>query len=99
MYALSPGSLWPLGLSSSVASAQDFAIQGKVTSTDGLPVSGAHVRIVELARHTDAGIDGAYRFEIVPRGSYLIEAKSARFGVNLVRVDAPASGSAQGPDR
>lgn len=82
-----------LGLGSSFAAAQDFNISGKVTSTDGLPVSGAHVRIVELARHTDAGPDGSYRFEAVPRGSYLIEAKSDRFGIKVVRVDPPAQGS------
>jgi iron complex outermembrane receptor protein len=77
-----------LGLSTSVVSAQDLVIRGKITSMDGQPVSGAHVRIVELARHTDAGVDGSYRFEGVPPGSYLIEAKSNRFGVKLVRVEA-----------
>jgi iron complex outermembrane receptor protein len=82
-----------LGLSSSFAAAQDFVIGGKVTSTDGQPVSGAHLRIVELSRHTDAGPNGAYRFDAVPRGSYLIEARSDRFGVTIVRVDPPASGS------
>lgn len=82
-----------LGLFSPFAAAQDLVtISGKVTSTDGRPVSGAHLRIVELSRHTDAGPDGAYRFEAVPRGSYLIEAKSDRFGVKVVRVERPASG-------
>ena len=85
--------LLALSLSSSLAAAQDFVISGKVTSTDGQPISGAHLRIVELSRHTDAGPDGAYRFDAVPRGSYLIEAKSDRFGVKVVRVDPPAAGA------
>ena len=85
--------LLALGLSPSLAAAQDLVISGKVTSTDGQPIGGAHLRIVELSRHTDAGPDGAYRFDAVPRGSYLIEAKSNRFGVKLVRVIPPASGT------
>lgn len=85
--------LLALAVSSSIAAAQDYVISGKVTSTDGRPVSGAHLRIVELSRHTDAGPDGAYRFDALPRGSYLIEAKSDRFGVNVVRVESPASGA------
>jgi iron complex outermembrane receptor protein len=81
-----------LGLLASNVLAQEASIAGKVTSIDGVPVSGAHVRIVELARHTDAGADGAYRFDAVPRGSYLVEARSDRFGSQIVRVELPASG-------
>lgn len=84
-----------LGLLASTVSAQNASIAGKVNSIDGAPVSGAHVRIVELARHTDAGADGAYRFEAVPRGSYLVEARSDRFGSRIVRVEAPATGSVE----
>ncbi len=84
-----------LGLLASTVSAQNASIAGKVTSIDGAPVSGAHLRIVELARHTDAGPDGVYRFDAVPRGSYLVEARSDRFGSQIVRVEAPASGSVE----
>lgn len=84
-----------LGLLATTVLAQDASIAGKVTSIDGAPVSGAHLRIVELARHTDAGADGAYRFDGVPRGSYLVEARSDRFGSQIVRVEAPASGSVE----
>jgi iron complex outermembrane receptor protein len=75
---------------SSIAAAQSFVISGQVTSTDRQPVSGAHVRIVELGKHTDAAPDGSFRFEGVPQGSYLLEAKSPRFGTRVVRV-APES--------
>jgi iron complex outermembrane recepter protein len=84
-----------LSLLASSTLAQDVSITGKVTSIDGAPVSGAHLRIVELARHTDAGPDGVYRFEAVPPGSYLVEARTDRFGAQLVRVDARASGSVE----
>lgn len=84
-----------LGLLASTVLAQETSIAGKVTSIDGAPVSGAHVRIVELARHTDAGADGAYRFDAVPRGSYLVEARSDRFGSQIVRVEIPAAGSVE----
>lgn len=83
--------LLALGLSAGSAAAQDLVISGKVSSADGRPIGGAHLRIVELARHTDAAADGSYRFEAVPRGSYLIEAKSERFGVKVVRVEVPGS--------
>ncbi len=82
-----------IALLASTTFAQDASISGKVTSVDGAPVSGAHLRIVELARHTDAGVDGAYRFDAVPSGSFLVEARSDRFGSKLVRVKAPVSGS------
>lgn len=84
-----------LGLLATTVLAQDASIAGKVTSIDGAPLSGAHLRIVELARHTDASPDGVYRFEAVPRGSYLVEARSDRFGSKVVRVEAPASGSVE----
>ena len=67
--------------------AGDLVISGRVTTANGQPVAGAHLRIIELARHTDAGPDGAYRFEAVPSGSYLIEARSDRFGTGLIRVE------------
>lgn len=71
--------------------AQSGLISGEITSVDGQPVSGAHVRLVELARHTDAAADGTYRFVGVPYGSYLIEAKSDRFGTKMSRVTVDAS--------
>lgn len=79
---------------SSIVSAQNFVVTGKVTSTDGQPVSGAHLRIVELARHADAAADGTFKFDAVPRGVYLIEAKSPRFASRVVRVSAQDSAPA-----
>jgi len=78
--------LFALGIGAATASAQNLSIVGKVTSNDGQPVSGAHLRIVELSRHTDAAVDGAYRFTDVPEGSYLVEARSPRFGARVIRV-------------
>lgn len=69
------------------AAASDLVISGRVTTANGQPVVGAHLRIIELARHTDAGSDGVYRFEAVPSGTYLVEARSDRFGTGLVRVE------------
>ena len=73
---------------SSAAASSSFTLSGRITSADGQPVPGAHVRIVELGRHADAGADGVYRFEGVPRGAYLVEAQSDRFGTQLTRIDA-----------
>lgn len=81
------------GTTESTVAAETAVISGRVLSADGQPVPGAHVRIVELGRHADAGADGAYRFEGVPRGSYLVEAKSDRFGLQVARVDASTSAS------
>jgi iron complex outermembrane receptor protein len=88
---LAARTLFVLGLSSPLAVAEEFSISGNVTSTDGAPISGAHLRIVELSRHTDAAPDGSYRFDRVPGGSYLLEAKSGRFGSRIIRVEATAA--------
>ena len=79
--------------------AGDLVISGRVTTANGQPVAGAHLRTIELARHTDAGPDGAYRFEAVPSGTYLIEARSDRFGSGLIRVEVMPAADRPKPSR
>lgn len=61
-------------------------IAGSVVSNRNDPASGASVTLVELRRRTTADEKGAFRFERVPPGKYLIEVLSPRFGSALVPV-------------
>ncbi len=87
-----------IGLALSVpAQAQPAAggtLTGKVTTLDGQPVADAEVRIVELNRRTIVDSEGAFRFEGVPAGSYLLEARNNRLGGAVQRVRVAAGGTA-----
>jgi len=62
-------------------------IKGTVTADQGEPVPDAEVVLVELKRsvHTDAS--GAFAFEGVPIGHWLVEAESPRHGTAVAPVD------------
>jgi iron complex outermembrane receptor protein len=70
-------------------------LTGKVTTLDGQPVADAEVRIVELNRRSRVDGEGAFRFEGVPAGSYLLEARSNRLGNAVQRVRVAAGGTAE----
>jgi len=50
----------------------DFNITGKVTSPDGSPVENAKVSILEIRKEYQADLDGNFKFEHLPAGSYTI---------------------------
>ncbi|HEY3202204.1 MAG TPA: TonB-dependent receptor [Thermoanaerobaculia bacterium] len=75
-----------------IAAAQTpVTVAGKVLAATGEPVSGARVTILELKRRATTDADGAFRFELVPPGRYLLEAVSPRFGSTVQRVDTASS--------
>lgn len=56
----------------------------------GQPVADAHVRIVDLSRHVDTDESGAYSFDSIPAGRYLLEATSTRLGKKVARASVSA---------
>lgn len=71
------------------------SLTGKVTMLDSTPVADAEVRIVELNRRVKVDGEGAFRFEGIPAGSYLLEARSPRLGSSIERVRVAAGGTAE----
>lgn len=70
------------------ASTASTSISGRVLTATGEPAPGTRLTILELKRRTTAGADGTFRFDGVPRGTYLIEAESPRYGHGIERVVA-----------
>ena len=71
------------------------SIAGKVATEGGAPIAGADVSILELNRHAATGADGAFRFDNVPPGEYLLEAVSERAGTGLTRAVVTAGATAE----
>lgn len=71
------------------------AIAGRVVTEGGQPVAGAEVTVLELNRHATADPGGAFRFENLPPGSYLLEAGDARAGSGLGRAVVAAGSTAE----
>ncbi|HVF59816.1 MAG TPA: TonB-dependent receptor [Thermoanaerobaculia bacterium] len=71
------------------------SIAGKVVSEGGAPIAGADVSILEINRHASTGADGAFRFDNVPPGEYLLEAVSERAGTGLTRAVVAAGATAE----
>ncbi len=71
------------------------ALSGRVVTDDGRPVAGAQVTLLELNRHATTGADGAFRFDNLPPGEYLIEAGEERVGTGLVRAAVAAGSTAE----
>ncbi len=75
---LSPGKSWaqPTG-----------SLTGQVVTADGTPSTDAEVRITDLSRRTTVDGSGAFMFQNLIPGSYVVEANSLRSGRTTVRVD------------
>lgn len=69
------------------AAAASGAIAGRVLSPPDTPAAGARVTLVDLRRQTAADESGAFRFDGVPVGLYVLQADSARFGSHVTRVE------------
>jgi len=63
---------------------------GSVKSSGGNQAPDAVVQIVNLRRRASADENGAYRFEDVPAGNYLIQAVSPRYGTSVTRATVQA---------
>lgn len=66
------------------------ALVGSVKTSQGSQAPGTMVQIVDLRRRASADEKGAYRFEDVPAGSYLIQAVSPRYGTSVTRATIAA---------
>jgi iron complex outermembrane receptor protein len=65
-------------------------VSGRVLTSSGQPAADAHVELVELGRRVEVDAAGAFRFEGVPAGAYIVKAESARAGLNVARVEVAA---------
>jgi iron complex outermembrane receptor protein len=63
---------------------------GQVRAPGGVVATDAAVEVVELRRRTTVDAGGAYRFEDLPAGDYLLRARSPRWGQAVVRVTVEA---------
>jgi iron complex outermembrane receptor protein len=63
---------------------------GSVKSSGGSEAPDAVVQIVDLRRRASADETGAYRFQDVPAGNYLIQAVSPRYGTSVTRATISA---------
>jgi iron complex outermembrane receptor protein len=63
------------------------SITGKVVVASGAPAEGVQVLLVDLRRRTVTDASGAFRFDGVPPGTYLLEVGSPRFGRSVARVE------------
>jgi iron complex outermembrane receptor protein len=70
-------------------------VSGHILTAEGRPVPDARVQLLELRRQVQAGADGSFRFENVPAGLYLLQAESAREGLNVARVEVKAGEEAR----
>jgi len=65
-------------------------LSGQVVTADGTPSTDAEVRIADLSRRTTVDDSGAFIFQDLVPGSYLVEATSLRFGRSVERVEVRA---------
>ena len=72
------------------APARAGTVSGRVLAASGQPVTDAHVELVELGRRVETDASGGFRFEAVPPGAYILQAESARAGMNVARVEVGA---------
>jgi iron complex outermembrane receptor protein len=71
-------------------SAVSGTVSGRVLTASGQPAADAHVELAELGRRLEVDATGAFRFDGVPPGTYVLHAESARAGVNVARVEVSA---------
>jgi iron complex outermembrane receptor protein len=77
------------------ALAAEGSIAGVAVTARGEPAAGSKVLLVELRRRTQAGPDGAFRFDAVPEGHYHLQVTSPRWGTALAEVDVAAGRSVE----
>ena len=81
---------------SSLAWSQETgSISGKLITDDGSPVLDATVTLIELRRQSTVDSAGAFRFDDLPPGPYLIQVDSARHGTVVERLDVSIGTTAE----
>ena len=70
------------------------AIAGTVKTSEGAPVAGAAVRLTGTTRSGRTDSSGAFRFERLAAGTYLLEVESERHGSNAAAVTVAAGSAA-----
>ncbi len=97
-YKFLPGT-WFLGLSlvlATILNAQETgSISGTVLAEDGTPVDDALVTLVDLRRQSSVDTKGAFRFDGLPPGAYLIQVESDRYGSLVERYEVKAGQTTQ----
>lgn len=79
-------SIWP-----SLAGAQEpGAIAGRLVTEDTSPVIDATVILIEKRQQTGVDSDGAFRFDDLAAGPYLLQIDSARHGTKVEQVEVRA---------
>jgi outer membrane receptor protein involved in Fe transport len=65
-------------------------LQGVITDASGAVVAGATISAINtetgIQRSAETNADGLYRFNLLPRGQYLVQAKKAGFGGQSLNV-------------
>jgi iron complex outermembrane receptor protein len=71
------------------------SISGTVLAEDGTPVDDALVTLVDLRRQSSVNTKGAFRFDDLPPGTYLIQVESDRYGSLVERYEVKAGQTTQ----
>jgi iron complex outermembrane receptor protein len=80
---------------SSTSAQQPFgSVRGLVRAADGSPAADAELRLLGTTRRASSGVDGAYRFDGLRPGSYVVEAVSERHGSAVATVAVAAGAEA-----
>lgn len=80
----------PAGGAAQTGAAARGIISGRVVHGTEGPATDAEVEVLELHRRVRVGEDGAFRFEEVPAGQYLVQAQSPRHGLSVASVTVVA---------
>jgi len=67
-------------------------LRGTVLDSAGAAVAGATVRVSGTTRQAVTDAEGAFRFEALPPGRYVLQASSSREGRAVASVELPAGG-------
>jgi iron complex outermembrane receptor protein len=77
----------PAPPSVAAATAGTRTVSGRVITAGGQPAIDSQVELLELGRRSTVDETGAFRFETVPPGAYLLQAHSARWGSAVTRIE------------
>jgi hypothetical protein len=82
-----------IGLGSTAASAQTGSapLIGRVVDSAGAPVAGASVDLTDIRRSTTTDNMGAFRFDSVPRGQWIVRVRKIGFRQQTLTADVDPS--------
>jgi iron complex outermembrane receptor protein len=79
-------------LCAATAHAQE-TVSGRVQTTDGTPIGGATVTLIELDRSTTSRGDGAFSFADVPRGTFTLVVRLVGYQSFVQQITSGSTGS------